>query len=170
MTEHASYNSYIWEVRVAKNVSRRGSLKVNIQVAAHLVEIRHLSNVYKIDDGEISNLLCNAVQRLVHFHACVIVVVAEANHYDAVFFRKDGLVDVPSGWQVREEVGHGEARQGVRGEKLDALMRLLLALGCSRRGVGLGVFGSEASRREKMRFVVQFSWVAMFAGSPDVVG
>lgn len=72
-----------------------------VQLVTHLVEIRHLRDVYEIYDRKILHLLSHRVQRLVHRHTLAVPVVTKANHNDTVFFRLDCLVNVPSRGKVR---------------------------------------------------------------------
>lgn len=48
-----------------------------------------------------SNLLSDAVENFVHFHACWVPVVTEADHEDSVLLRQDGLVDLPAIVEMR---------------------------------------------------------------------
>lgn len=76
------------------------------KASTHLVEIWHLGNVAKVDYGEVPDPLRNAVQCLVHLHARWVVVVAEPDNDDAILLGENSLVHVPTGGQMRQEVGH----------------------------------------------------------------
>ncbi|TNN38977.1 hypothetical protein EYF80_050853 [Liparis tanakae] len=49
-----------------------------------------------------SNLFRDAVEDLVHLHACRVPVVPEADHEDPVLFGQDGLVHLPAVVEMRE--------------------------------------------------------------------
>lgn len=73
---------------------------------SNLVEIGDGSNVHQVNDGKVLNLFCDRVKGFVHCHALGIPVMTEADDDDAVFFRLDGFVDVPTGGEMREKVRH----------------------------------------------------------------
>ena len=72
----------------------------------HLVEVRYLCDIAQVNDGKVLYLLCNRIERLVHHHALRVPVMPEANNNDAILFRFDRLVDVPSRGKVGQEIGH----------------------------------------------------------------
>ena len=74
---------------------------------ADLIEVRNLGDIAQVDHGEVLHFLCHTIESLVHGHALGIPVVAEPNDDDPVLLGFDGLVDVPAGGEVREEVRHG---------------------------------------------------------------
>ena len=76
--------------------------------------------------GEVLHLVGNLVEHLVLAHAVGVVVAAEADDNEAVFFAEDRLIDVPAGAEMREDDGtHGRALE----------MGLLLFLASVRRSV-----------------------------------
>ncbi len=99
MTVHGSYNSYICS-------SGQPSATHYMRRKTHLVEVRHLRDVDKVDHSEVLDLVRNTIQSLVHGHALAVPVVPEADDDDAVFLRLDRLVDVPARGKMRQEVRH----------------------------------------------------------------
>jgi hypothetical protein len=74
----------------------------------HLLEIGHLVQVADVDDGEVLDAVRDLVEDFVLAHAVWVPVAPEADHYQAVFFGHDGLVDVPAGDEVGDYDGaHG---------------------------------------------------------------
>lgn len=51
----------------------------------------------QVENRKILNLLRYSIKCLVHSHTFFIVVVAETDTDDTIFFNEDGLVDVPAG-------------------------------------------------------------------------
>ncbi len=56
------------------------------QLTIHLVEIRHLVDIAEVDGGEVLDSLGYSIEDFVLSHAVGIVVAAEPDHDDAVFF------------------------------------------------------------------------------------
>lgn len=73
----------------------------------YLVEIGNSGDVDQVDDRKVLHTFGDRIQRFVHRHTLGVPVVSEANHNDAVVFRLDGLVDVPTRGQMGKEIGHG---------------------------------------------------------------
>lgn len=74
----------------------------------HLVEIGDLVEIAYIDDGKVFDAVGDAVEYFVLAHAVFVPVAAEADDYQAVFFRHDGLIDVPAAVEMGEDDGtHG---------------------------------------------------------------
>lgn len=55
--------------------------------------------------SEVLNFVSNFVEYFVLAHAVWVMVAAEADHHEAVFFAEDGLVDVPACSKMRENDG-----------------------------------------------------------------
>jgi hypothetical protein len=72
----------------------------------HLVEIRHFCYVDEINDGKVLDFLSNAIERLIHSHALTVPVVSKVYNNDVIFFRFDGLVNMPARRKVRKEIRH----------------------------------------------------------------
>lgn len=66
----------------------------------HLVEVGHLVDVAKVDDGEILNAVGDAVEHFILSHAFRRPVSAKADDYNALIFAQDGLVDVPASLEM----------------------------------------------------------------------
>lgn len=81
----------------------------------HGVEVGHAVYIADVDDGEIFNALGDLVEDLVLAHAVGVVVAPKANHDESLVFGEDGLVDVPAGFEVREDDGTHD--YGVRGSE-----------------------------------------------------
>ena len=77
----------------------------------HLVEIFDLFQIAYVDDSEVLDAICNAVEDFVLAHAVGVPVLAEADDNQAFIFGHDGLVHVPASNKVREDDG---AHDGVR--------------------------------------------------------
>ena len=67
-------------------------------------------NVANVDDGETLELVCDFVENFILAHAIWVPVAAEADDDEALFFRENGLVDVPAG----DEVGDCDGAHGGR--------------------------------------------------------
>ena len=80
----------------------------------HLLEVGDLVEVADVDDGEVLDPVGDFVEYFVLPHAVGVPVAAEADDDEAVFFRHDGLVDVPAGYEMRDYDGaHGECEVGL---------------------------------------------------------
>lgn len=55
--------------------------------------------------GEVLHLVGNLVEHLVLAHAVGVVVAAEADDNEAVFFAEDRLIDVPAGAEMGKDDG-----------------------------------------------------------------
>jgi hypothetical protein len=74
----------------------------------HLVEVLDLFQVADVDDGEVLDAVCDAVEDFILAHAVRVPVFAEADDYETFVFGHDGLVDVPAGDKMGEDDGtHG---------------------------------------------------------------
>ena len=74
----------------------------------HLLEVRHLVQVADVQHREVLDPVGDPVQHFVLPHAVGVPVAPEADHHQPLFFRHDGLVDVPAGDEVGEHDGaHG---------------------------------------------------------------
>lgn len=74
----------------------------------HFVEIRHLVDIAQVHHSKVLDLVGDAVENLVLAHAVGIPVATETDYHETVVFGHDGLVDVPAGFEVREDDGaHG---------------------------------------------------------------
>src|SRR5882762_5457002 len=73
----------------------------------YFVEIRYLCNIDEIYHSKVLDFLGNAVERLIHRHALAIPIVTKAQDNNTVFFRFDGLVDVPTRRKMGKEIRHG---------------------------------------------------------------
>lgn len=124
MVVQVSYSSYI--CGRCKTVSVSGL--ESEESAAYLVEIGHGGDVDRVcrqcsppksvaptvaaradrrtDDCHVLDLFGDAVEGLVVAHAVWLVVVTEADDDDARLFCEDGLVDMPPGFEPRQEDGH----------------------------------------------------------------
>lgn len=74
----------------------------------HLLEVRDLVEIADVDDGEVLDAVCDLVEHFILAHAVRIPVATEADDDEAVFFGHDGLVDMPAGYEMRDDDGaHG---------------------------------------------------------------
>jgi hypothetical protein len=76
----------------------------------HFVEVWNLVNVNKVEDSKVLDLVGDAVEDFILFHALLVPVTAEADDDEAVVFGHDGLVNVPASVEVWEHVRHDEFR------------------------------------------------------------
>jgi len=67
-----------------------------MEKGTHLVKVRDLCDVCKIDDSKVLDLLGDGVERFVHYHALGVPVMSKANDDNSIFLRFDGLIDVPT--------------------------------------------------------------------------
>jgi len=75
----------------------------------HLVEVGHLIEITDVDNSEVLDAVGDAVEDLVLAHTVLVPVATKANDDQAVFFRHDGLVDVPAAGKMGENDGaHGD--------------------------------------------------------------
>lgn len=61
----------------------------------HLVKVGYLSRVDQVHDGKVFDALGYTKECLVHYHTRFVPVMSKAQNYDAVFFRQNGLIDMP---------------------------------------------------------------------------
>jgi len=79
----------------------------------HLLEVRNLIEIADVDDGKVLDSICDTVEYLILAHTVWIPITSEADYDEALFFRHDGLVDVPAGDEMGEDDGtHGVDRCG----------------------------------------------------------
>src|SRR2546421_3606048 len=69
----------------------------------HLVKIFHLFQITDIDDGEVLDTVCDAIEDFILAHTVRVPVFAEANDYKTFVFGHDGLVDVPASDKVGKD-------------------------------------------------------------------
>ena len=69
----------------------------------HLVEVGDLVQVAYVDHSKVAHLVCDAEEHLVLRHALRVCVAPKPDHHQAVLFRQDGLVDVPTTVEMRQE-------------------------------------------------------------------
>ena len=62
----------------------------------HLVKIFHLFQITNVNDSEVLDAVCDAIEDFVLAHTVRVPVFAEANDYKTFVFGHDGLVDVPA--------------------------------------------------------------------------
>lgn len=72
----------------------------------HAIEIGHFVNVHEIDYCKVFDLFRDAEEDFVLDHARLVLITAEADDDDAIFFREDGLVDFPAAMEMGEHVRH----------------------------------------------------------------
>lgn len=73
----------------------------------HLVEIRNFRDVDQIENGKILDLFRDSIECLVHSHTFFIMVMAETDTDDTIFFDEDGLVDMPARVKMGHKIRHG---------------------------------------------------------------
>ena len=69
----------------------------------HLMKIFHLFQVADVNDGEVLDAVCNAIEDFILAHTVRVPVFAEANDYKTFVFGHDGLVDVPASDKVGKD-------------------------------------------------------------------
>ena len=74
----------------------------------HLVEVRHRCDVDEVADTEVFDLFGNGEEGLVHLHAVLVPIVAEADEHHFVLLAEDRLVHLPPILQVRQHKRHFE--------------------------------------------------------------
>jgi len=85
----------------------------------HLLEVGNLVKIADIDDSEVLDSISDTVKDLILTHAVWIPVTSEADYDKTLFFRHDGLVDVPAGDEMGENDGtHVEAKDLVAGDEV----------------------------------------------------
>jgi len=71
----------------------------------HTLEVGHFIQIAEVDDREVFYAICDLVEYLILAHTFRVVITSESNDYEALFFTKDGLVNVPASSQVRKDNG-----------------------------------------------------------------
>jgi len=74
----------------------------------HLLEVRYLVEVADVEDGKVFDPVGDAVEDFVLSHAIGVPIATEANYDEPLFFRHDGLVNVPVRKRVREVLVRAE--------------------------------------------------------------
>jgi len=69
----------------------------------HLVEVGDLVEVADVDDSEVLHTISDTIENFILPHAVRIPVTAKAYDYQAFFFGKDGLVNVPTSDEMGED-------------------------------------------------------------------
>jgi hypothetical protein len=69
----------------------------------HLVKIFHLFQITNVNDSEVLDAVCDAIEDFVLPHTVRVPVFAEANDYKTFVFGHDGLVDVPASDKVGKD-------------------------------------------------------------------
>mmetsp|Transcript_24401 Transcript_24401/g.68570 ORF Transcript_24401/g.68570 Transcript_24401/m.68570 type:complete len:225 (-) Transcript_24401:8-682(-) len=88
--------------------------RARVEQLVHGVEVGHLGDVHDVDDGELLDVLRDAREHLVHEHARLVRVAAEADDHHPLLLLHDCLVHRVPTLEMRQEVRHGARVQLVR--------------------------------------------------------
>mmetsp|Transcript_43079 Transcript_43079/g.97981 ORF Transcript_43079/g.97981 Transcript_43079/m.97981 type:complete len:208 (+) Transcript_43079:118-741(+) len=72
----------------------------------HGVEVRHLRDIHKVNDGKVLDLVGDVEKALVELHAIRVPIVPEADDDDALLLGQNGLVDSVAAVEVGQHVRH----------------------------------------------------------------